>query len=189
VSIAVEGWGPFRAPARHRAEMLVPAAGTDEGGTRRYLAAVSPWRRSEAVVPTVLALVGAVGVGGCWNGASREVAFRDQIGWTVGGFAFLGLFALAGVLWLMVGFRRVRHGVHELQADMAMVFRLQDLEVEALVGTATADQPTGLDLVVAPGMSRAHRPDCMLARGKQVRALTPSERGSYPPCGMCLESS
>ena len=26
----------------------------------------------------------------------------------------------------------------------------------------------------------------VLARGKQVRALTPGERSSYPPCGLCM---
>jgi hypothetical protein len=188
VTHAIEGWGPFRALPTRKPEVALPAAGTLANGERRYLGEVSPWGRREAIGSVVLALIGAVGVGLCWNGASREEAFRDQIGWTVGAFAFLGLFVLAGVLWLMVGFRQVRHGVHELQADMAMVFRLEDLEVEALVGTATGE-PSGLDLVVAPGMNRAHRPDCLLARGKQVRALTPSERSSYPPCGMCLESS
>ncbi len=128
---------------------------------------------------------GAAGVAVCWNGASREVAFRDQIGWTIGAFLFLALFALAGVLWLMAGFRKVRHGIHELQGDLNMVFRVEDLQV---LGTVTAYEETnGVDLVVAPGMHRAHRPDCMLARGKQVRALTPGERSSYPPCGLCMQ--
>ncbi len=181
--MAVEGWGPFRALPTRKAEVSVPAAGTSLDGTRRYLGAVTPWRRREGVASAVIALIGAVGVGVCWNGASREAAFRDQIGWTVGAFLFLALFVLAGVLWLMVGFRQVRHGIHELLADMNMVFRLED--VTDLLGTPQ-DEPSGLDLVVAPGMNRAHRPDCLLAKGKQVRALTPAERSDYPPCGMCL---
>lgn len=180
---AIEGWGPFRALPARKPEVAVPAAGTVLSGERRYLGEVSPWRRREGVFAAVLALLGVVGVGICWNGASREAAFRDQIGWTVGGFLFLGLFVLAAVLWLMAGFRQVRHGVHELQADLNMVFRLEDLP--GRVGGAH-EQPSGVDLVVAPGMHRAHRPECMLARGKQVRALTPGERSEYPPCGMCL---
>lgn len=182
--MAVEGWGPFRARPTVKAETVVPPAGTRQAGARRYLGEISPWRRREGLAAAVLALGAAVGVGICWNGASREVAFRDQIGWTIGAFLFLALFVLAGVLWLMAGFRQIRHGIHELQGDMNMVFRLEDLQGGV---TVTAQEETaGLDLVVAPGMHRAHRPDCMLARGKQVRALTPGERSSYPPCGLCM---
>jgi hypothetical protein len=182
VTVAVEGWGPFRTRAGAEPPTLVPPAGTRSERGRRYLGEVSPWARSTAVVPAVLGLIGTVGVGICWNGASRQAAFRDQIGWTVGAFLFLALFVLGAVLWLMVGFRSVRHGVHELQADLAMVFRLEDVSLEL----ASSGETTGLDLVVGPGMERAHRPDCMLARGKSVRALTPAERSSYPPCGMCM---
>lgn len=180
---AVEGWGPFRALPTRKAEVPMPPAGTVLSGERRYLGELSPWRRREGVFAAGLALLGAAGVGICWNGASREAAFRDQISWTVGAFLCLGFFVLAAVLWLMAGFRQVRHGVHELQADMNMVFRLED--VPGLVG-AEREESSGLDLVVASGMHRAHRPDCLLAKGKQVRALTPAERSEYPPCGMCL---
>ena len=183
--MAVEGWGPFRARPTVKVETAVPPAGTRQVGTRRYLSELSPWSRREGVAAAVLALVGAAGVGLCWNGASREAAFRDQIGWTVGAFAFLALFVVAAVLWLMAGFRHVRHGIHELQADMNMVFRLED--VQTIVRASAPEQTSGLDLVVAPGMQHAHRPDCMLARGKQVRALTPGERSSYPPCGLCMQ--
>jgi hypothetical protein len=183
--MAVEGWGPFRARPTVKVETVVPAAGTKEAGARRYLGELSPWRRAEGVAAAVLALAGAAGVGVCWNGASREVAFRDQIGWTIGAFLSLALFVLAGVLWLMAGFRQVRHGIHELQSDMNMVFRLED--VQGVVSRPAEEESSGLDLVVAPGMHRAHRPDCMLARGKQVRALTPAERSSYPPCGLCMQ--
>ena len=183
--MVVEGWGPFRARPTVKVETVVPPAGTQEVGARRYLGDISPWGRREGVAAAVLALAGAIGVGVCWNGASREVAFRDQIGWTIGAFGFLVLFVLAGVLWLMAGFRHVRHGIHELQSDLNMVFRLED--VQDLVSRGAPEETSGLDLVVAPGMHRAHRPDCMLARGKQVRALTPGERSSYPPCGLCMQ--
>lgn len=181
MTVALEGWGPFRALPSRRAETVIPAAGTTSDD-RLYLGAVTPWRRLDAIVCSVVALVGAAGVGVCWNGASREAAFRDQIGWTVGSFLFLALFVLGGVLWLMVGFRRVRHGIHELHADANMVFHLEELDVLG----ATEAEPTGLDLVVGPGMQRAHRPDCMLVRGKRVNVLTPSQRAEFPPCGMCM---
>lgn len=184
MTVAVEGWGPFRARPTTKVETLIPPAGTQLNAQRRYLGEISPWRRREALVSAAVALVGVAGVAVCWNGASREVAFRDQVGWTVGAFLFLALFVLAAVLWLMAGFRQVRHGARELRADLNMVFRLED--VQDLMGPAAQEQATGLDLVVAPGMQRAHRPDCVLARGKQVRALTPSERSEYPPCGMCM---
>jgi hypothetical protein len=184
VSVVVEGWGPFRATAAARLQTAVPPAGTVLADHRRYLGEISPWRRRDGIVAVLLAVLGCIGVGICWNGASREAAFRDQIGWTVGAFLFLGLYVLGGVLWLMAGFRRVRHGIHELQADMSMVFRLEDLSLE--MRSSATDTTTGLDLVVGPGMERAHRPDCLLAKGKHVRALTPSERSSYPPCGLCM---
>lgn len=182
--MAVEGWGPFRARPTVKVETVVPPAGTRDAGARRYLGEVHPWTTRETVVAAILALAGAAGVGLCWNGASREAAFRDQIGWTVGAFGCFALFVLAAVLWLMAGFRQVRHGIHELQSDMNMVFRLEDLQ--GIAGGTGYEETSGVDLVVAPGMHRAHRPDCLLAKGKQVRVLTPAERTAYPPCGLCM---
>jgi hypothetical protein len=155
---------------------------------RRHLDAATPWQRRDAVLAVVIAVIGAVGVGVCWNGASKEAAFRDQIGWTVGAFLFCGVFALAGGYWVLVGFRRTRHCMAQLRIDSATVFELPEVAAAAPVElTPTGPLPTS-SLVTANGMRLAHRPDCLLARGKVVRPIPAGELDSYPSCVMCLES-
>ena len=147
----------------------------------RGLGVPVPWQRRDAVVTLVLGLIGAAIVGICWNGASREAAFRDQVGWTVGAFAGSGIFALGGGYWLLVGFRRTRQAMTQLRADSELVFGIAVPVADAL-GPRTEPAAT---FVIAPGMHLVHQPGCLLARGKDVRILPAAEAGTYARCSMC----
>lgn len=129
-----------------------------------------------------LALVGAIVVGVGWNGASREAAFRDQIGWTVAAVGGVGVFALGGGFWLLVGFRRTRQCRAQLRADFDAVYAPAGTVGE---GGAPAGPGTEPALVTAPGMRLAHRPDCLLARGKAVGEVRADGSETLGSCAMC----
>lgn len=169
-------------PVRSRAEDAepVPVRHRSAAGATAHLGAASPWRRMDAVVAGTLALLGAVVVGVCWNGASREAAFRDQIGWTVAAMAGVGVFALGGGFWLLVGFRRTRCGLAQLGLDFETVYGPVAVE-----GVADHGAPGPVPLVTADGMRLAHRGDCLLVHGKTVRSVGAEESELFPRCAMC----
>jgi hypothetical protein len=146
----------------------------------------TPWQRRDRFVTVVLALIGIATVGLCWSRASHEEAFRDQVRWTVGALAGCGVFALAGGCWILVGFRRTRHCMAQLRADSSVVFDLSELmratdtASPASIGTEDRDA-----MVTADGMRLTHRRDCLLARGKVVRPVPPTEQADQPTCLMC----
>ena len=156
-------------------EEALPAAGrTVAAAQRRYLTSTSPWRARDAVRCTALAALGLCGQLACVHGVTGEAAWRDQIGWGMGALLCLGLVVLAGVSWLYVGMREVRRGVRELEVDRRTVFGLNE-------DVATATDSAGTALVAGVGMAKAHRPDCLLVKGKSVHAV-PSTRER---CGVC----
>lgn len=128
-----------------------------------------------------LALVGATVVGVCWNGASREAAFRDQIGWIIAALGGVGMFALAGGFWVLVGFRRTRQCLAQLRLDFDAVY--------GPAGSVGSGAPTGVVveplLVTAPGMLLAHRPNCLLVRDKTVWEVDAESAETFPSCAMC----
>jgi hypothetical protein len=148
----------------------------------RQLGAPTPWQRRDAAITALLALIGAGIVGICWNGASREAAFRDQVSWTVGAFLGCAIFALAGGYWVLVGFRRTRQALAQLRLDSEVVFELADPASSALPAELVATEGA---FVIATGMHLAHRPDCLLARGKAVRAIPPTDQDAHQRCSMC----
>lgn len=158
-------------------EGVLPAAGrTVAAAQRRYLTSTSPWRSRDAVRCAALAVIGLCGQLACVYGLTGEAAWRDQIGWGMGALLCLGIVVLAGVSWLYVGMREVRRGVRELEVDRRTVF---DLDQETPTSTDTA----GSEFVAGAGMARAHRPDCLLVKGKGVHAV-PSTREL---CGVCQQ--
>jgi hypothetical protein len=144
------------------------------GAAGRYHTDPTPWRRSYAIVPGILAVVGIVVLVICWVQLSDKVIWRDQISWLVGACLGAGAFVLGGVLWILVGMREVRRGFRDLRREQQRILRF------ARVGPTveTAEAPT---LVSAAGMTRAHRPDCLLLRGKHTAPV----HDDRPRCGVC----
>jgi hypothetical protein len=85
------------------------------------------------------------------------------------------------VLWVLVGMREVRRGFRDLR-------RQQRILIPAELPLAGA-APTGevFPLVSAPGMTRAHRPDCLLLRGKNVLPVPVDD--ARPRCGVCASDA
>jgi hypothetical protein len=148
----------------------------------RYLTDPSPWRRVDAVIPGLLAVLGVVVLVVCWFGASGEVRWRDQTDWFIGGCLGAGAFALGAVLWVLVGMREVRRGFADLKADQREILGLH-------AGPSTRDLAdlTGpiAGWVTAAGMTRAHLSTCLLMRGKTAVPLAASDVPSYERCGVC----
>jgi hypothetical protein len=140
----------------------------------RYLTDPSPWRRSYAIVPAALAVIGIVVMVVCWAQLSDKVIWRDQISWLVGACLGTGAVVLGGTLWILVGLREVRRGFRDLRRDQQRILNLADLAPVATIAEV-------LTLVSAPGMERAHRPDCLLLRGKTTAPVTDDR----PRCGVC----
>ncbi|HUR75361.1 MAG TPA: hypothetical protein VMZ00_13865 [Sporichthya sp.] len=149
----------------------------------QYRDAPSPWRRRDAVVCGVLALLGMAGIVGCWLGASGETVWRDQTGWLIGSIFSTGLVVLGGGLWVLIGLRRVRHGFRDLRRDQRAALGLTRVRTVSAGDDSAA--PAGGPLVTAGQMTRVHRPDCLLLRGKPVVPVAPAEIGNYGRCGVC----
>lgn len=163
-----------------------PAAAPPPDAPRRrvqYRSARSPWRRGDAVLCGALAVLGLAGIVACWFGASDEIVWREQSGWMMGAVLSTGLVILGGGLWVLIGLRRVRQGFRDLRRDQRAAFGLTRTRAAA-AADETGPVATGA-LVTAHQMTRAHRPDCILLRGKQVVPVPADEAGSYGRCGVC----
>ena len=147
----------------------------------QYRSDPSPWRRRDAVVCGVLAVLGVAGVIGCWFGATDEVVWRDQTGWLTGAILSTGLVVLGGGLWVLIGLRRVRHGFRDLRRDQRTAFGLTRSRSAAVETERVA---TG-ELVTSGQMTRAHRPDCLLLRGKSATRVPAADVANYGRCGVC----
>jgi hypothetical protein len=150
--------------------------------TRSYLGSQEPWSRRALSTCSGLALLGVVVVVVCWWGGSDRRTAEDQASWLIGSIVGTAAFALAGAGWILSGFRAVRRGMRDLAADKR-VFALGGA-IDA--GERDQDVPVdGSTLVVGPGMIRAHRADCLLVQGKQVRPVASSD-ARLEQCGVCL---
>ena len=149
-----------------------------------YRSGSSPWRRRDQVICGLLAVLGLAGLVTCWFGATDEVVWRDQTGWLIGSIFCAGLVALGGGLWVLIGLRRVRQGFRDLRRDQRTVLGLSRARS---AGTA-ADKRVAVadgELVTTGQMTRAHRPECLLMRGKPATPVPPVEVTRYGSCGVC----
>lgn len=141
----------------------------------------SPWRRRDAVLCGLLALLGVAGIAGCWFGATDEVVWREQTGWVIGAIFCTGLVVLGGGLWVLIGMRRVRQGFRDLRRDQRAALGLTRVRPGA-----AAEAPVGDGALVTAGqMTRVHRAGCLLLRGKQAVPVPLADLDSYGRCGVC----
>jgi hypothetical protein len=142
-----------------------------------------PWRRRDMLICGLLAVLGVAGLVVCWVGATGEAIWRDQTGWLTGAILSTGLVILGGGLWVLIGLRRVRQGFRDLRRDQRTALGLTRVRTGAVA--ATIAETSDVQLVTAGQMTRAHRPDCLLLRGKQAVPVLPAEAAKYGRCGVC----
>jgi hypothetical protein len=174
-----------KVPARDKAAAVPPDAPARRA---HYRSDPSPWRRRDLLVCGLLALLGIAGLITCWLGASGESVWRKQTGWLIGSIFAAGLVVLGGGLWLLVGLRRVRHGFRDLRRDQRTAFGLTRVRAGISTDTASDGTPEGDPaerLVTVSQMTRAHRPDCLLLRGKAAVPVPAADLGRYGRCGVC----
>jgi hypothetical protein len=149
---------------------------------RRALESPPIWGRAAKVVLLVFAVIGAVTVTIAWIGVSGTTDWDNQVGWiAVGGLgAMVGAFA--GVVWLMLGFGAVHHRARYLTGILGPAIRPDQMDWErsdslALKGLA----------VSADSMTRYHRADCSLVRGKPTQSdrIDDLRARGRRPCGVC----
>jgi hypothetical protein len=137
-----------------------------------------PWQVDGLINAAVVQLVAVALIGSGWYVAEHTAEASRAVLATniaVGGL----IVALAGnIAFLLSGLRTVGRLRRELVADLA-----QPAELDVPVR-----EPAPADgLVAAEGMTRYHRPDCLLARRKVVvvRELAEHLDAGLSPCGVC----
>lgn len=164
-------------------EVPAHSAAPPDAPTRRvtYRRDPAPWRRRDAVLCGLLAVLGIAGIIACWFGATDEVVWRDQTGWLTGAILCTGLVVLGGGLWVLIGLRRVRQGFRDLRRDQRAALGLTRRR-----GAGVSSEPV-VDgtLVTASQMTRVHRADCILLRGKAAQPVPAADLDSYGRCGVC----
>lgn len=157
----------------------------------RYRSDPGPWRRRDGLLAGLLGAAGTAGLIVCWFGVSDEVVWREQIPWAIGGVLCTAVVVVAGALYLLRGLRCVRQGFRDLRRDQRVLLGLPRVSPSAgaAAAPATTSDVTGpvssVTYVSAPEMTRAHRPDCLLMRGKQATPVPAAEVDRYPRCGVC----
>jgi len=133
----------------------------------------TPWRAAEHRFVALALVVALVLIGIAWFGAGGTVDWTDQVRWTA--LAVIGVtVAGAGIgIWLGLGLRRVRA---EHRAVLLALKARRD-RLNAAAGPAAGR-------VTRVGMSHHHAPDCLLVKGKDVRALT-AQDADLVACGVC----
>jgi hypothetical protein len=146
---------------------------------------VTPWRRLDLVVSSVLLGAGLVGIGVCWYIGAGKLTFTDQVPWLVNSILCSVVSVLGLVYWLVRGFRQVNLMQRDVQRWLAPW--LAEQHAAQVVRTAVPVESGAL--VSAPAMTRVHRSHCPMVRGKTgVVAVTEHEIAvrSLTECGACF---
>jgi hypothetical protein len=106
----------------------------------------------------------------CWYQAAGEGRTGEQMPWLDVGAAAVAVY------WVLAG-RVVARARRRVATRREMQFRTL---ARSVVGGASPDVPSA-ELVCAPGMARAHRPECPLVADKPT-APAPADA---PTCGIC----
>lgn len=156
-----------------------------------------PWRAGDAIRAVVLDLVGCFLIVLGWLGAASTARLSHQYAWTavaVGGLLVAGF---GNALWLLAGRRAVGIRYRRLLAEgvgapgaVATPGEDGDAAPASPERARSADGAgeTADTLVIGAGMTRYHRADCMLVRGKAVRRHRSGRKSDARarPCGICL---
>lgn len=142
-----------------------------------------PWQRKHLVASLTLTALGCVGMAVCWYAGAGKLTYDDQVPWLIGSITSAGVAVVGGVLWLVCGFRQVSMLERDLMGYLAPWLA----EARGAQGGPAPERGAGT-LVIGAGMNRAHRPECLLVRGKvDLMAMTAAESAvrGLPGCGVC----
>jgi hypothetical protein len=78
--------------------------------------------------------------------------------------------------------RRLRRGFHQVAAHRLQLDAVEEASTELTVAAVFAG---AAELWTVPPMARAHRPDCLLLRGKSPVAVPLDRVDLYTRCGVC----
>ena len=149
-----------------------------------------PWELADLVILAGRAGFGLLAVVVAWIGCSGTLVWNTQQAWTALAIAGLVL-ALTGVIgWVGTGVRRVRELRAEVLGPVAARLLGEAEASEEPVAAAWSEAETRArttHVVLGPGMTHFHRPACILARGKDLRAKPRRqvEKRGVTPCAVC----
>jgi hypothetical protein len=144
--------------------------------------ASAPWHIGNQLSVLFLSLIGLGGIVFSWWMVAGTAEAATQQRWIDVGVVALLLATVGDVAYLLAGRRSVRTRVRSLALRMA---RLADA---GLLGDGDVAESSTGTVVTAPRMSRYHRSDCLLVRGKAVSrgTVAENERAGRRPCGVCM---
>ena len=133
--------------------------------------------------------VGLVVITVCWYGSSGEANFHRQVVWLAAGIGGLLIAGFGMIGWLLAGLRNVHREVFDV-VDTIRVERLHqtlDLNLDDEIDADGADEVGGY--VIGASMTRVHRRDCPLVKGKSVGPISEAdiERLGLDKCGVCAQ--
>lgn len=140
----------------------------------------APWHAGNQLSLAFLSLLGLGGIVLSWWMVAGTAETATQQSWLDLGVVALLLAATGDALHLLNGRRRVR------RRQQLVALRLAALtDGDAAAGELIVDSAAGV--VTAPRMSRYHRADCLLVRGKTVSSGSVAENrhAGRRPCGVC----
>ena len=144
--------------------------------------ASAPWHAGNQLSLAFLSVLGLGGIVLSWWMVAGTAQTATQQGWLDLGVVALLVAAAGDALYLLNGRRAVHRGRRALALRMAALAS-DDAAVAAGVSPESA---VGL-VVTAPRMTRYHRSDCLLVRGKPVSRGSVAENrlAGRRPCGVC----
>jgi hypothetical protein len=148
---------------------------------RQMRGASAPWHAGNHLSLAFLSLLGLGGIVLSWWMVGGTAETATQQGWIDVGVVALLVAATGDALYLLNGRRAVHRG------QRALALRLAALaDGNAAADEVSPDSFAGM-VVTAPRMSRYHRSDCLLVRGKTVSRGSVAENrlAGRRPCGVC----
>jgi len=143
--------------------------------------ASAPWHAGNHLSLAFLSLLGLGGIVLSWwmVGGTAETATQQR--WIDVGVVALLVAATGDAVYLLNGRRAVRRGQRALALRLAAF-----ADGNAAADEVSPDSFAGM-VVTAPRMSRYHRSDCLLVRGKTVSRGSVAENrlAGRRPCGVC----
>jgi hypothetical protein len=143
--------------------------------------ASAPWHAGNRLSLAFLSLLGVGGIVLSWWVVAGTAETVTQQGWLDVGVVAVLLAATGDALYLMAGQRVVRTRQQALALRLAAraggIAERDDVSADSVAGM----------VVTAPRMSRYHRSDCLLVRGRTVSRGSVAENrlAGRRPCGVC----